>query len=174
MTVSRGNDSPPTAQSRCPTSTSWQYCSVPGVKILRYTGLALKLLDIIDEKKESLQSSDLTGSQRASGKPKPQSSLQPWNWEGGWSIPQKGRSPSPVTSTPLVRHYADRQQEHFMPVSLNGAHEVLSIGVVSIGLVNRTIVHPRDVLSQLLIQKPQVKWSRNRPYRVLKRHNAIL
>lgn len=46
---------------------------------------------------------------------------------------------------PLLRHYADRKQEQFICVSLNGAHEVLAIRVVSIGILNRTIVHPREV-----------------------------
>jgi DNA repair protein RadC len=46
---------------------------------------------------------------------------------------------------PLLRHYADRKQEQFICVSLNGAHEVLAIRVVSIGILNKTIVHPREV-----------------------------
>jgi DNA repair protein RadC len=46
---------------------------------------------------------------------------------------------------PLVRHYSDRKQEHFICLSLNGAHEVLAIRVVSIGILNKTIVHPREV-----------------------------
>jgi DNA repair protein RadC len=48
---------------------------------------------------------------------------------------------------PLIRHYGDRQQEQFIAVDLNGAHEVLSINVVSIGTVSRTLVHPREVFS---------------------------
>ncbi len=51
---------------------------------------------------------------------------------------------------PLVRHYADRNQEHFICVSLNGAHEVLAIRVVSIGILNKTIVHPREVYANPL------------------------
>lgn len=46
---------------------------------------------------------------------------------------------------PLVQHYADRKQEQFLCVSLNGAHEVLGIRVVSVGILNKTIVHPREV-----------------------------
>jgi DNA repair protein RadC len=45
----------------------------------------------------------------------------------------------------LVRHYANRKQERFISVSLNGAHEVLAVRVVTMGLVNRTIVHPREI-----------------------------
>lgn len=48
---------------------------------------------------------------------------------------------------PLVAHYADRRQEYFLCLSLNGAHEVRSIRIVSIGLVNRTVVHPREVFA---------------------------
>jgi DNA repair protein RadC len=50
----------------------------------------------------------------------------------------------------LVRHYADRKQERFISLSLNGAHEVLAVRVVTVGLVNRTIVHPREVFADIL------------------------
>ena len=50
----------------------------------------------------------------------------------------------------LVRHHADRKQERFISLSLNGAHEVLSVRVVTVGLVNRTIVHPREVFADLI------------------------
>ena len=50
----------------------------------------------------------------------------------------------------LVRHNADRKQERFISLSLNGAHEVLAIRVVTVGLVNRTIVHPREVFADLI------------------------
>jgi len=50
----------------------------------------------------------------------------------------------------LVRHNADRKQEHFISLSLNGAHEVIAVRVVTIGLVNRTIVHPREVFADLI------------------------
>lgn len=46
---------------------------------------------------------------------------------------------------PLIRHLADRRQEHFLCVSLNGANEVIAVRTVSVGLVNRALVHPREV-----------------------------
>ena len=58
---------------------------------------------------------------------------------------QKIRTPSEVL--PLIRHYGDRKQEHFITVSLNGAHEVMDVRVVTIGLVNKNQVHPREVFS---------------------------
>lgn len=48
---------------------------------------------------------------------------------------------------PLISHLADRKQEHFICISLNGAHEVIATRVITIGLVNATQVHPREVFS---------------------------
>ncbi len=48
---------------------------------------------------------------------------------------------------PLIRHVADRRQEHFVCVSLNGANEVIALRTVSVGLVNRALVHPREVFA---------------------------
>lgn len=54
---------------------------------------------------------------------------------------------------PLVAHWADRKQERFISVSLNGAHEVISVRIVSVGLVNRTIVHPREVFADAVAER---------------------
>ena len=56
----------------------------------------------------------------------------------------------PSDVVPLVSHFADRNQEHFLCISLNGAHEVMKLRVVSVGLLNRTIVHPREVFADPL------------------------
>jgi DNA repair protein RadC len=48
---------------------------------------------------------------------------------------------------PLIQHYADRKQEYFLCVSLNGAHEVIQVRVVTIGLVDQSHVHPREVFA---------------------------
>jgi DNA repair protein RadC len=45
----------------------------------------------------------------------------------------------------LVKRYAEAQQEQFILITLNGAHNVISVYIVSIGLVNKTVVHPREV-----------------------------
>jgi len=57
---------------------------------------------------------------------------------------------SPSDAVPLLYHYAAAKKEHFLSVSLNGAHEVISLRVVSIGTLNRTIVHPREVFAEPL------------------------
>ena len=65
---------------------------------------------------------------------------------GSFSI--RIKQPSDIYS--LVRHYADRKQERFISLSLNGAHEVLAVRIVTIGLVNKTIVHPREVFADII------------------------
>jgi DNA repair protein RadC len=52
-----------------------------------------------------------------------------------------------------VRHFADRRQERFICLSLNGAHELLKARTVTLGLVNRTIVHPREVFADPLLDR---------------------
>jgi DNA repair protein RadC len=54
---------------------------------------------------------------------------------------------------PIVSHYADRKQERFVVISLNGAHEVIAVRVVSVGLVNRTLIHPREVFADPLVDR---------------------
>jgi DNA repair protein RadC len=61
--------------------------------------------------------------------------------------PEGLRISFPPDVLPLIRHFADRKQEHFLCVSLNGANEVIATRVVSVGLVNKTQVHPREVFA---------------------------
>jgi DNA repair protein RadC len=65
-----------------------------------------------------------------------------------WASGQRIKYPEDIYY--LIRHHADRRQEKFISISLNGAHEVLAVRIVTIGLVNRTIIHPREVLADPL------------------------
>jgi DNA repair protein RadC len=53
----------------------------------------------------------------------------------------------------VLRYHADRKQERFLCISLNGAHQIIAVRIVSLGLVNRTIVHPREVFSDPIIDR---------------------
>ncbi len=61
--------------------------------------------------------------------------------------PEGAKIATPADLLPHVRHFADRKQEHFLCASINGANEVLNIRVVSIGLIDRSPVHPREVFA---------------------------
>ena len=63
---------------------------------------------------------------------------------------QKKSMNSPASVFDAIRHYGDRLQEHFITVILNGAHELMGVNVVYVGLVNRTIIHPREVFCEPL------------------------
>ena len=59
---------------------------------------------------------------------------------------------SPIDIIPFIQHYSMQKQEHFLCITLNGAHEIIQIHVVSIGTVNQTLVHPREVFSHALLE----------------------
>ena len=51
----------------------------------------------------------------------------------------------PTDVLPLISYLANRKQEHFIAISLNGANEVIASRVITVGLVNATQLHPREV-----------------------------
>ena len=56
----------------------------------------------------------------------------------------------PSDIIPYIQHYAIQKQEHFICITLNGAHEIIEIHPVSIGTINETMVHPREVFSNAI------------------------
>ena len=62
-------------------------------------------------------------------------------------LPHHIRISHPGEIYPLLSHMADRPQEYFFSISLNGAHEHIKTRQVSQGLVNRTIAHPREIFT---------------------------
>ncbi|MEI6285086.1 MAG: DNA repair protein RadC [Bacillota bacterium] len=59
----------------------------------------------------------------------------------------------PVDVMSIVQHYADRRQEHLLCLSLNGANEVIQCRVVTIGLSDRSLVHPREIFADPLTDR---------------------
>jgi DNA repair protein RadC len=54
---------------------------------------------------------------------------------------------------PLLAHIAGKSQEHFVCISLNGANEVIENRIVTIGLLDRSLVHPRDVFADVIADR---------------------
>ncbi len=54
---------------------------------------------------------------------------------------------SPSDIVPFVKNYAVSEKEHFLLVTLNGGHEIIQIHVVTVGTLNRTLIHPREIFS---------------------------
>jgi DNA repair protein RadC len=59
----------------------------------------------------------------------------------------------PTDIMPLIQHYSDRKQEHFLGISINGANEVMNVRIITIGLVNKTQIHPREVFADALADR---------------------
>lgn len=71
------------------------------------------------------------------------------NGSGFVSEPQK-KLANPSAIYQELSHYAKKEQEHFLVISLNGNNEIIKKHVVSIGLVNQTQVHPREVFKHAI------------------------
>ena len=76
---------------------------------------------------------------------------------------------------PLLADIADKKQEHFVCISLNGAHEVIKKRIVTIGLVDRSQVHPREVYADVISDRAAaVIFAHNHPSGDLKPSNSDL
>jgi DNA repair protein RadC len=54
---------------------------------------------------------------------------------------------------PLLQDIAAKQQEHFVCISINGANEVIQKRIITVGLLDRSQVHPREVFADVLTDR---------------------
>jgi len=54
---------------------------------------------------------------------------------------------------PFVADITGKQQEYFVCISLNGANEVIEKRIVTIGLLDKSPVHPREVFSDVIADR---------------------
>jgi len=54
---------------------------------------------------------------------------------------------------PLVGFLATKKQEYFMCISLNGGNRVLSSRIVTIGIADQALVHPREVFTEAVRER---------------------
>ena len=52
---------------------------------------------------------------------------------------------APSNILPYIEKYRNKKQEEFVVITLNGGHEVIRVRSILKGLVNLTLVHPREV-----------------------------
>lgn len=51
-----------------------------------------------------------------------------------------------------VQQYSLKPAEHFITLTTNGAHEILSTRVVSVGTVDKALIHPREVFANAVAE----------------------
>ena len=66
---------------------------------------------------------------------------------------QKNRVTRPEDILPLVAHLREKRQEHFVCIALNGAGEVLGNRIITVGLLNHSLVHPREVFADAITDR---------------------
>lgn len=121
----------------------------PGMDVMALAG---KLARVIDEKGLGVRAEDLTGFDGV-GEAKATLILAAIEFSRRRIKPEGEKIVTPADLLPHVRQYADRKQEHFLCASLNGANEILNIRIVSIGLIDRAPVHPREVFADALVDR---------------------
>ncbi len=115
-------------------------------------GLAKKIVKIIDEKGLTFTAHDITGIDGI-GTAKAASIAAAFEFVRRRVKPEGLKIKFPADVMPLIQHYADRKQEHFLCISINGANEIMNVRVVSIGLVNKSHVHPREVFADVISER---------------------
>ncbi|MBC7098251.1 DNA repair protein RadC [Candidatus Bipolaricaulota bacterium] len=56
----------------------------------------------------------------------------------------------PEDALPFFQEIRDKKQEHFAVLTLNGAGEVIQLRIVTVGLLDSTQVHPREVFADAI------------------------
>ena len=114
--------------------------------------LAANLVRVIDAKGLSLRADDLMAFDGI-GEAKATLVLAAIEFARRRIKPEGLKIGTPADVLPLIQYFADRKQEHFLSVTINGANEVLNVRVVSIGLIDRSPVHPREVFADALTDR---------------------
>jgi len=114
--------------------------------------LAKQLIKAIDEKGIKVQAKDILDIDGI-GEAKATTIVAAFEFVRRRIKPEGLKIKFPVDVLPLIQHYGDRKQEHFLSISINGANEVMNIRVVTIGLINKSQVHPREVFADVIAER---------------------
>ena len=76
---------------------------------------------------------------------------------------------------PLIDWISNKQQEYFVCISLNGANEVIENRTVTVGLLDRSQVHPREVFADVITDRAaSAIFAHNHPSGALEPSNSDL
>ena len=76
---------------------------------------------------------------------------------------------------PSINWITNKQQEYFICISLNGANEIIENRTVTVGLLDRSQVHPREVFADVITDRAaSVIFAHNHPSGALEPSNSDL
>ena len=58
---------------------------------------------------------------------------------------------APKDAYELLERFREKTQEVFLVITLDGHHDVIGVRIITIGLLNRTLIHSREVFRQAII-----------------------
>lgn len=53
----------------------------------------------------------------------------------------------PADIIPFIQSYALKQEEHFLCITLDSAHEIKKSNLISKGILNKSLIHPREIFA---------------------------
>ena len=65
----------------------------------------------------------------------------------------KVTKPQDILPLPIIGEMRHKRQEHFICITLNGAGEVLDSRIITVGLLNHSLVHPREVYADAITDR---------------------
>jgi DNA repair protein RadC len=66
---------------------------------------------------------------------------------------KKPKISTPADILPHVSFLSGKKQEHFICITLNGANEVIHTRTITMGLLNHSLVHPREVFADAITDR---------------------
>jgi DNA repair protein RadC len=125
-----------------------------GVKNKDVREIARDISDILNDKKTAIRYEDL---QEIEGIGPTKASQIMACFELGRRYFRADDAPAKISKPediiPVVTWLRDRKQEHFVCITLNGAGEVLNSRTITVGLLNHSLVHPREVYADAITDR---------------------
>jgi len=123
-----------------------------GVKGLDVVAMSKSVAKLIRQHKENLSVDHLT-SVPGMGLAKAAQILSAFELARRYLLKETVKIKSAKDILPLVADIVNKQQEYFVCISLNGANEVIENRIVTIGLVNSSQIHPREVFADVIADR---------------------
>lgn len=114
--------------------------------------MASKIARIIAEHKENISIEKLTAVEGI-GLAKAAQIMAGFELARRYIIKDRVKINGPESVLPIISSISHKQQEHFVCISLNGANEVIESRTVTVGLLNKTQVHPREVFADVIADR---------------------